>query len=313
MGSAVGTYERGRVRRPALAASRAIDLLNFMAAEPAQGYSLTELVRHLDLNPASCHALLDALTRDGYLDRHPRRRTYRLGPALVAIGSGALECHPAVAEARTQAAALAAALGLECLLTGRVGDMLIALSRAGRASPPVAVLRVGQRIPMIPPIGTPFLAWADAATVAVWAARGTGDHARDVAALAAVRRRGYAVTLLGPAQARLGEAVSNLADAPFAEDLQAGVPALIDALGNAYLLPDADADEAVHVGLISVPIFNSEGAVAYTLSLLGFPGPLRPAEIESLARRLMQACAIVMQKTNGCPPDQGRATISRRA
>lgn len=69
-----------------------------MAATPSRGYSLTQLVQALALNPASCHALLGAMARDGYLTRAPRGRTYRLGPALIAIGQGALLCHPLAAD-----------------------------------------------------------------------------------------------------------------------------------------------------------------------------------------------------------------------
>jgi len=308
-----GERRKGRAPRPALAASRAIDILNFMAAVPQKAHSLTELVRQLDLNPASCHALLGALTRDGYLERHPRRRTYRLGPALVAIGYGALECHPAVAIARAEAETVARALGLECLLTGRVGDMLIALARIGRVEPAVDVLRVGQRVPMIPPLGTPFLAWAGREAIEAWAARGgDADRARHLAALAAVRRRGYAVTLLGPAQARLGALVSSLAAAPHAADLQARVATLIAELGDDYLLPDVDPDEPSRVGLISVPIFDAQGEVAYTLSLLGFPRPLRREEIDGFARQLTDASGAVMRQINGRLPGE-RTAISRRA
>lgn len=273
--------------RPALAATRAMDVLNFMAAMPLQDYSLTELVRHLKLNPASCHALLGAMTRDGYLVRHVRRRTYRLGPALIAIGEGALQCHAAVAAGRDQLDAIVAETGLTCLLTARAGDMLIALASAGPQSH--QSLRIGQRVPLIPPLGTPFLAWADTSTVEIWLAR-AGDavdpvHLRN--ALAAVRRRGFAVTLRGSQQGAVGLAVADLAQAPFADRLQARAERMIGGLGDDYLLVDEAADGTHAVGLVSAPVFDAAGEVACTLSVYGFGDDRMSSEvIMHLGRRL---------------------------
>ena len=124
--------------RPALAASRALDILNFMAAHPTEAFSLSELVEHLGVNFASCHAILTVLTKDGFLERHPKHRTYSLGPALVAIGHAALESQPAIDIARDEARDLAQQLDLEVLLTARTGGDLIALARAGRHVAPNA-------------------------------------------------------------------------------------------------------------------------------------------------------------------------------
>ena len=61
--------------RPALAATRAISVLNFLAAHPADPFTLSDLADRLDINVASAHALLGVLTDAGYLVRHPRLRT----------------------------------------------------------------------------------------------------------------------------------------------------------------------------------------------------------------------------------------------
>ena len=158
--------------RPALAASRAIDILNFMAAHPTEAFSLSELVEHLQVNFASCHAILTVLTKDGFLERHPKHRTYSLGPALVAIGHAALESHPAIDIARDEARELAQQLDLEVLLTARTGTDLIALARAGRQVAPNAALPVGQRMPLVPPLGAPFMAWAPEAQLRTYYRQG---------------------------------------------------------------------------------------------------------------------------------------------
>ena len=82
--------------RPALAATRSAAILNFLAANPSEGFTLSDLAERLGINVASMHALLGALTDAGYLARHPRLRTYTLGPSVVALGTAALETHPAI-------------------------------------------------------------------------------------------------------------------------------------------------------------------------------------------------------------------------
>lgn len=281
--------------RPALAASRAIDLLNFMAATPTRGYSLTELVRHLDLNPASCHALLGAMTRDGYLVRQPRGRTYRLGPALIAIGQGALRCNPLVAAARARMERLHADLGLDVLLTTRVGDQLIALASAGDGRHPG--LRVGQRVPLIPPLGTPFLAWAAEPEVAAWLARaGSGTETdRLRRSLRAVRDRGFAVTLRSDRQGAAGMAVLGWAEEPFAPERQRLAIDLIGRMGEDYLMIEAQPDSLHNVGLISAPVFDGEGAVLCTLSLFGFDRPLSLSRVAALGGTLERHCRAAMR------------------
>jgi DNA-binding IclR family transcriptional regulator len=278
------------VPRPALAASRAIDILNFMAADPMRGYSLTELVRHLDLNPASCHALLGAMTRDGYLVRQERGRTYRLGPALIAIGHAALQCHPVVAAARDQIARMSADLDLDSLLTARLGDRLIALASEGPGRLPG--LRIGQRVPLIPPLGTPFLAWADSREVDDWLGKAAGPIEQDRLrqSLAMVRQRGYAVMRRSPEQVAAGLAVHDMAEEPLADDRQKRAAELIGQMGEDYLMIEAQADRLHSVDMISAPVFGPDGAVLCTLSLFGFDRPLSLSRIATLGEAIGRYC-----------------------
>jgi len=294
--------------RPALAASRAIDILNFMAARSTEAFSLSELVDHLAVNFASCHAILTVLTAEGFLERHPKHKTYSLGPALVAIGHAALESHPAIDVARDEARELAQELDLEVLLTAQTGGDLIALARAGQYVAPNASLRVGQRVPMIPPLGAPFMAWAPDNLVRQWLSRAGGDGSAASRApyldlLAIVRERGFAVTLRNPVQSQLGEVVADLSDSPHATGLRHRMTSLIGALGlDVYHLAAMDPDQRYDVGMLSAPIFNVHGHAAFTLSLLGFRSRLSAAEIENYAERVMAACLVTTRKSNGRLP-----------
>ena len=290
--------------RPALAASRAMDVLNFLAANPSEAFSLSELVQHLGLNFASCHALLTAMTREGYLERHPKHKTYSLGPALVAIGHAALEAHPAIDIVRDEARDLANELDLEVLVTARTGGDLIAIARAGRYVAPNASLRVGQRIPLIPPLGAQFMAWAPTEQVERWLAEEPAEaRPRHREILTAVRRQGYVVTMQTPLQSKLGEVVANLSLTPHSDELRQMMTGLITELGhNVYHLEHLDRAQHYKVGLMSAPVFNAFGNVAYTLSLLGFAEPLGADGIEGYAAKLMARCMIATRKSNGRVP-----------
>src|SRR5205809_7052103 len=93
--------------RPAPGAERVVAVLNFLAAHPDESFTLSELARRLNLNKATCHALLMTLTEAGYLLRHPSRMTYMLGPSMVAIGSAAPAPSQAVDVAREEIRPLA--------------------------------------------------------------------------------------------------------------------------------------------------------------------------------------------------------------
>ena len=83
--------------RPALSASRSIDVLNFLAANAPEQFTLSDIGAALGINLASMHALLNTMEDAGYVIRHPRLRTYCLGASVVALGNAALQSHPAIA------------------------------------------------------------------------------------------------------------------------------------------------------------------------------------------------------------------------
>ena len=303
------------VPRPALAATRAIDILNFMAATPFRGYSLTELVRALGLNPASCHALLNAMARDGYLVRQKPGKTYRLGPALIAIGHGALQGHPEVAAARARMGAIAQEFDLDCMVAVMSGEHLIVLAVEGpnRETGP----RMGQHVPVVPPIGTPFLAWAGPEAVEPWLARAGSDADRAVLrqALSAARERGYTVTLRSERQDAAGKAVAGLGEAPFEGERMARATELIARMGGDYLLIETQPDQLYQVGLISAPVFAPDGAVVCTLSLFGIERPLSARRLAALGQGIrLHAQAVTdsfaVAGEAGCTAQTGRGAVA---
>ena len=60
--------------RRALSATRAVDVLNFLAAHPGEAFSYSQLSQRLQVNLASTHNLLLALVECGYLTRSANDR-----------------------------------------------------------------------------------------------------------------------------------------------------------------------------------------------------------------------------------------------
>lgn len=75
--------------KPAPAVVRAAQILDHLAGRPTLPLSMTEIAEAVGVNPASTLAILQALTEAGYIVRHPRHKTYSIGPAMLITGHAA--------------------------------------------------------------------------------------------------------------------------------------------------------------------------------------------------------------------------------
>lgn len=283
--------------RPALSATRAVAVLNHLAGHPTEAFTLSELSDRLQVNGASLHALLGTLTDAGYVRRHPRRRTYTLGPAVVALGSAALECHPVIDVARDAAKELAGETGLEVAVTAVAGNHVVFLARAGHSARGMPVY-VGQQVPFAAPLGPVFVAWGDAGPWLAGSAR--PDELRGV--LDGVRRRGYAVAVEADARRALAEALSGMAGDPVRSGSDGVAAALSRLAHETYQLQELDLDRAYDVSMVSAPVFGAAGEVALALTLLGFAPGLAGREVAAAGERLRDVGLVVTKRTRGRPP-----------
>jgi DNA-binding IclR family transcriptional regulator len=305
------------VARPAPAASKAIEILNFCAAHPTDSFTLSELGRHLDLNAATAHAILAVLTDSGYLVRHASHKTYALGPAVVALGLAGLERHPVIEVARDEMRRLNAELGVQLVATTVTPTELLFVDRAGRYTGHDPSPRVGERVPLVPPLGSVFLAWAPRAVIDAWLDRlppGTSDDERELYELSLdfVRRHGYAAGFELATRRELGQALVALTDHPRSADLRASIEALVGRLRNeAYPMTDSTIAQGHHgvsddgrrsVSYIAAPVFGSTGEVVLALSAIGFTTALSGDEIELVAARMRTATAAITAETHGRAP-----------
>ena len=101
-------------------------------------------------------------------------------------------------------------LGLGCLASARVGDDMVMLAVTGPPQPFGSRVQVGERVPIAPPLGLAFIAWADAATIEDYldlsGRKLTAAERRQYSeALELVRDRGYGVVLDSSTRHRLVE------------------------------------------------------------------------------------------------------------
>lgn len=288
--------------RPALSAARGFDILDILAAFPERAFTFSEIARAAKINTASCHAILNALVSSGYLMRSPNGRSYRLGRALLAIGKAALKAHPLAVLAEPVAEELARELGVNVLLNTTVGSDIVCVHSCPDPMGRRGAMDVGERLPLVPPAGQPFLAWSSEEEIAAWIARAPSPHNEDLAAewrrmLALTRERGFQVSLRMASKATISAMMSEMASRQGKIDYRDEISRYVTALDSHLVQPETiEAAEYYDIMLIASPLFDQTGKVAYNLCLSGFTGQTSGAKIIAHSQRLVSACLRVMQE-----------------
>lgn len=270
-------------------------------------FTLSELSAALHVSVATMSTILLALIDAGFVVRHPVHKTYTLGPSLVAIGYAASSRHPIVEYARPEMAELAR-LGTECVASAIVGGDLVHLAIDGQASARTRALRVGQRIPLVPPYGHVYLAWSDQGTVARWVARLGEGQARIRGAeleesLDAVRQRGFAVALDNDGVATVQRLVDEIARQPWDENLRNRLAQSIPRQVGDYALSVIEPESKYDINNIAAPVFGPNGTVAYALHVHGV-GSRSGAEILEVGERLNDVCLTLTRRMGGRTPER---------
>src|SRR3954469_5114982 len=149
---------------------RVVAVLDFLARHPRGRFGVSELARRLGLSKPTCLGIVTTLTDCDYLVRDPGDKSYRLGPALIALGHTAQEALRVDPAARAELRRLSAASGTTAALSAVIDDRITVLELVGPPGADVGV-RVGQSYPFAPPVGLMFVLWDDVA-LRDWLARG---------------------------------------------------------------------------------------------------------------------------------------------
>jgi flavin reductase (DIM6/NTAB) family NADH-FMN oxidoreductase RutF len=232
----------------------------------------------------------------------------RFSPSsLVALPEADFISHLRLADAaRSEMERVAAEIGTECLTIAPINDQLVVLASAGSPSGGAELTRVGQRMPFVPPIGTPFLAWADDDSVHAWLTRAgreltDAERAEYLEQLGRVRSRGWSLSLAHELHTKLEDAIGRYSEGDRASLAQ--VQRLGAELAHRFE-PVQDLNPATNydIRLVSVPAFGPDGSVALTLTLWGLPQPSTGADAHRYLDVLRAAAGSVTEALGGRGP-----------
>lgn len=293
--------------RPAPAVHRAVDVVDLLVASPTERFTLSEIVRRTAMSLGSAHAVLAALTERGHLSRDPATKTYTLGPALAAAGFATVDGQNALGAAVAGLGTLADTLECETVATAATSTEIIMLARAGELSAYSVDVRIGQRIPLVAPMGAVFVAWADPDVVERWLGSRPCAAGRRSALpssiLDAARANGYTIALASDAQRRAGTLLAALADDPSQTDLHAELADRLAELARSeHELTSIDPTAHYDVGVVATPVFDPAGRVAAAISATGFAPGMPGTTLAETAEAVRAAGIVATRRAGGRLP-----------
>ena len=292
---------------PSPAVVRAGDLLAHLAAHPTRALTVTELARSAGIPRATCDSLLLGLAARGFVQRDAQLR-YRLGAACIMLGDAARAGHPALRAAAAQAETLARTRSAVVAVTVRDGDETRVAS-VFDFGPAFGIRpRAGDAIALVPPFGATFIAWDGPQDVDAWLLRAqppltTAEVKRYHAALDAVRRRGYSVTVDTGRQPDLITALERLGGDPDADEARRlRDEAIREMTHSEYLAAEVDPRDSIRLTQVSAPVFQAGGSVAASIMLLGPGREVTAAEIATLGDLVLASATRASAEIGGAGP-----------
>jgi DNA-binding IclR family transcriptional regulator len=286
--------------RPAPGADRSVAVLELLADNPDERFTLSEVARRCGLNKATAHALLSALTAHGILLRHPEEKRYSLGPRLVAIGDAALRGYTAVDFAPSVLGRLASDTGLQATAIRLEDDVISVIAGAGNGRAPLGST---PNLPHIPPLGALFMAWADEPSIEAWLARSPASDVvgRVLEAIPGIRRHGFATTLASEEWSRLMAAMEE----GLAHDRMRVM--LADVGRTGALVTAIEERRTYGVAAVTAPVFAGDGRVELAVSAsapAGLPEglSLSGADLLALGARVGAAARELTMAVHGRRP-----------
>jgi DNA-binding IclR family transcriptional regulator len=278
-----------------------------MTRHPGASFTVSQLAREVGVPRATCDAILQALAVHRLVTRRDPDLHYELGPAGIALGDAARTANPVLRAATIEAERLARAVGCCVAVSVNDGDS-VRVCDVFDFGPVFALrARVGQAIPLVPPFGAVFVAWADDDAEA-WLARADTTLTREEReryrrVLRAVRQRGYSISMATPRRPELVEAVETLVDSPESDQARFKRDELIrEMMHSTYLPADLDDDAVVRVAQISAPVFDERGRAAASLLVPGPGHDITAAALRGLAGQVVEAASRATCTAGGREP-----------
>jgi DNA-binding IclR family transcriptional regulator len=200
----------------------------------------------------------------------------------------------------------------EVLVTVAAGDEIVTIARAGRRH--ARSLEIGQRVPLVAPIGASFVAWAADEEVEKW--RGSEVASDGVRSfydqiLQTTKLQGYSViTETKPNVQIVTDAVAWAEAHPeptTRQELRRALSTLVPA-GPDDLARSREGIYAVRS--IGAPVFDAEGRASMAISISDLPDLLSASELSELSTRFREAAATVTRQTRGVLPEEWPAVTA---
>jgi len=275
--------------------ARALAILDLLMANPQQAFGLTEMTRRLNLNKATCHAILTTMANYGFLVQHPKTKAYRLGPSIIAAGNAAFAQFPVLEYARPELEALQNDLDIGFAVTGRSKLHQVLLALYGHATPLIDSFQLGLRLPNTAPVAACFTAFSDAKYLEAWLtraheSRGGFDEKLDKklrVSLIAIRARGYEVSLKTHSEAALREELGRIHNSWSLTELEdAANRYQHDLCDEHFHLDRVDPKGRYNVSTITVPVFLNNKLPVMCFVAGSFDKPISGNQVEEIAARI---------------------------
>lgn len=299
-----GRCDDHAMSRPSPQTDRVVAVIDLLA-DRAEGATMTEIATALPVNQATCVHLLAALTMAGFVVRDPADRRYHLGPALVRPGRLAEQHDPLLATTREEMVSLSRQFDLPCFAFAREADHARLVQITWGPGGPQATLRLGETIPLVPPLGIVFVAWSPEATFDHWLAldAGGGEGRADEyrRRRTAIRSLGFVAELAPEPSSRAG--ISEVFDDRASPYRDGQLHRLLSAHGGEeHLLTDLADTRPHQVTGISAPTFDHRGDVPLSLNLVTWDRHLSVADMAEISAAVRAATDRITRATGGRRP-----------
>lgn len=288
--------------------ARALAILDLLMANPHQAFGLTEMTRRLNLNKATCHAILTTMANYGFLVQHPKTKAYRLGPSIIAAGNAAFAQFPVLEYARPELEGLQNELGIGFAVTGRSKLHMVLLALYGHATPLIDSFQLGLRLPNTAPVAACFTAFSPASPLEDWLTRAhtsRGEYHEKLdqklrVSLISIRARGYEVTLKTNAEEELTKQLARINNSWSLTELEEITNKYQhDLCDESYHLDRIDPKARYNVSTISLPVFAYKDVPVLCFVAGSFDKPVRGSQIEEIAARMQQSADRVTALARG--------------
>lgn len=255
----------GTERQSSPPTRRVVQVMSLLVEHADSGLTLADIVRSTGIPRGTAHAVATQLCDLGWLTRRPDN-SFALGLSFLSTSRRVAQIDIVAAAAGPALQALAAATRTPAFLARRDDDAVTVTDHASSTStvarPPTGPMPL-RRLPLRPPLCREFVAWADDSAREAWLNRSPDDQRpRLIAALDAIRDRGYSIERITDDHRAIIDALNGLAEAP--SGLRSRMADLVSELSAIDYLPHELTGE---VGAVSVgaPIFDADGAVVAAL------------------------------------------------